>query len=338
MPRLMNRSTPWTKTVLTFVAGCVTTGAAARLIVDVNAQSAGAAGIHVCIGADRVLRLAQGGACAAGEKSVYFQQPASGVARKPDDAGRPNPDASADQQRIAQLEQRIAELERAANRGELGNRVTAPFTVADRDGKRIFDVDIEDGAPRAQVYNADGRGVASMWGADNGGQFVARSSDATSRLATYMGLFSGGQGAGIRVMENVKTRLDLGRDPESATYRLKVFGKDGSVRAGIGENSAGTGTAQVAGTDGVVRAVLTVDRDSKGHADIYGAGAKSVAVLTEGSHASGYLALYGSNGGPPMVEAGSTADGIGVVRAGPEGFKPGLGLLGLPGSYIAGKK
>jgi hypothetical protein len=38
-----------------------------------------------------------------------------------------------------------------------------------------------------------------------------------------------------------------------------------------------------------------------------------------------------------MVEAGSTADGIGVVRAGPDGFKPGLGVLGLPSSYISGK-
>jgi hypothetical protein len=39
-----------------------------------------------------------------------------------------------------------------------------------------------------------------------------------------------------------------------------------------------------------------------------------------------------------MVEAGSTAEGIGVVRTGPEGFKPGMGVLGLPSSYISGKQ
>ncbi len=39
-----------------------------------------------------------------------------------------------------------------------------------------------------------------------------------------------------------------------------------------------------------------------------------------------------------MVEAGVVPQGFGVVRAGPDGFSPGVGLLGLPGSYIAGKK
>jgi hypothetical protein len=38
-----------------------------------------------------------------------------------------------------------------------------------------------------------------------------------------------------------------------------------------------------------------------------------------------------------MVDAGVEPGGFGVVRAGPAAFKSGFGLLGLPGSYIAGK-
>jgi hypothetical protein len=38
-----------------------------------------------------------------------------------------------------------------------------------------------------------------------------------------------------------------------------------------------------------------------------------------------------------MVEAGVNEANIGVVRAGPASFAPGVGILGLPGSYIAGK-
>ena len=39
-----------------------------------------------------------------------------------------------------------------------------------------------------------------------------------------------------------------------------------------------------------------------------------------------------------MVEAGTLDTGIGLVKAGPGAFQPGFGPLGLPGSYIAGKK
>jgi hypothetical protein len=38
-----------------------------------------------------------------------------------------------------------------------------------------------------------------------------------------------------------------------------------------------------------------------------------------------------------MVAAGVQPGGFGVVQAGPGSFSPGYGLLGLPGSYIAGK-
>jgi hypothetical protein len=50
------------------------------------------------------------------------------------------------------------------------------------------------------------------------------------------------------------------------------------------------------------------------------------------------LRIWGRDGQQPLVEAGVDEKGIGVVRAGPEGFKPGMGVLGLPSSYISGKR
>ena len=44
-----------------------------------------------------------------------------------------------------------------------------------------------------------------------------------------------------------------------------------------------------------------------------------------------------NNAGLVMVQAGVNEYNVGVVRAGPAGFHPGVGILGLPGSFIAGK-
>jgi hypothetical protein len=39
-----------------------------------------------------------------------------------------------------------------------------------------------------------------------------------------------------------------------------------------------------------------------------------------------------------MVEAGTIERGVGVVRAGPMGRKSGTAMLGVPGSFLIGKK
>lgn len=69
---------------------------------------------------------------------------------------------------------------------------------------------------------------------------------------------------------------------------------------------------------------------------VFGKTKQSIAELTEGETQGGRLALFNSKG-ENMVVAGVVAGGFGVVRAGPEGFKSGGLLLGLPGSYIAGR-
>ena len=129
----------------------------------------------------------------------------------------------------------------------------------------------------------------------------------------------------------------VGQLPGSNNYRALFYRTEGGrVVAGLGQAANGKGIAYVADTEGVHRADLAVGADGKAKISISDSTAKDVAVLTEGERSAGLFTLYGS-GGQPMVVAGVDAGGFGVVRAGPESFKPGFGLLGLPGSYIAGK-
>lgn len=65
------------------------------------------------------------------------------------------------------------------------------------------------------------------------------------------------------------------------------------------------------------------------------ASGQGVATLLATKAGNGQLQLS-NNAGVTMVEAGVNKNNIGSVRAGPAGFHPGVGILGLPGSYIAG--
>jgi hypothetical protein len=90
---------------------------------------------------------------------------------------------------------------------------------------------------------------------------------------------------------------------------------------------------------GLPRAAVNVESaTSSGVARILDGGGKVVASLrASGSGGSGLLQLR-NNADVVMVEAGALESGIGVVRAGPGAFQHGLGFLGLPASYIEGKK
>jgi hypothetical protein len=164
----------------------------------------------------------------------------------------------------------------------------------------------------------------------NGGQISAGS---PSTQKTYVGIF--GDGAGLRVLDGAKQRVLLGS--ESGRSKLKISGGSGQVVAGIGENVLGTGTAQVAAAGGEVKAVMAVDTGGNGSFEVYNSNNK-IAKLSQGDFGGGILLLYGPGGSSPMVAAGTTAAGIGLVQVGPNGFKAGLGVLGLPGSFIAGKQ
>lgn len=320
------------RTSLAFACGALVIAVPPWLSPNAQAQTAmldNTTAIHVCVAPDGVLRaVAMSATCSAEQRSLYLKKavPEPGVADPKTGSG----DAQAvDKRRIAELEARVKNLEDAANRGELGNRVTAPFDVVDRAGKRIFHV--EEGF--VAIYNSAGKLAARISANDSGGTFTGYSATVED-LATSVGAV--GDQAGLRVVDAAGIRIDLGRKPDDGHYVLKFFGSGGKVLAGIGQSNGGPGLAFVADATGKVKGRMYVTGQNKGKFSVSNDAETEVGMLVEGAYKGGLLRLS-SSGGVPMVEAGVTAEGFGVVRAGPESFKPGYGVLGLPGSYISGK-
>jgi hypothetical protein len=326
-----------------FACGCLTAALVGWAVPHVRAQGSPdtSDAIHVCIATDGVVRAVELSApCPSDQRSVLLKKKTLDPdAPKSGDEPKPGSEAGcSDKQTLDELERRLKTLEASPNGRIAQSRVVAPFEVVDRAGKRVFYVTADNGPSRAEVYNPAGIMVASVTAAATGGQFAARTG--SSGIATYMGIYGEGKAAGLAVLEDGIRRLDFGRDAETGKYRLKIFGKGGAVAAAIGqEPQQGGGAAVVYDVQGRPRANIAVGLGSlagRGLVTVVGDDTKSLAELREGDNAGGFLGLYGANG-LPMVEAGVTAEGFGVVRAGPASFKPGMGLFGLPGSYISGK-
>ncbi len=289
--------------------------------------------IHACADQEGVLRMvAVSAPCPAGQTSLLLQKWSPPDAPKPDDDSKGGKQTcSSDSKQLSDLEQRVKKLEDSPE-GSLGkSRVTAPFEVVNRSGKRIFYVD--DGI--AALYNTGGKDVAWISASPSGGNFIAQSTSGS--LITTLG--ASGQTAGLTVAEDGKNRLEIARRPDVGTYRALFYSSTGKAVAGIGQSQGAAGLAFVADINGNIKARMTNSQDGKGRINITpNSDADSIAELTEGAHGGGKLFICSpGNCDPPMVEAGD-AGGYGIVRAGPMGFNPGVGLLGLPGSFIMGKQ
>jgi hypothetical protein len=328
----MMKSKDW---VFGFTFGCLGATAAGWVTSELRAQEHTAGEVHVCIGEDRALRLT--GAmepCAGGQRRFTLKE--AGVEPlEPHEPGRERAHdaepkgAAVLKERLADFDRRLDVMEVQSERGELGNKVVAPFEVIDRDGKVIFRVEEE----AVRLYNGAGKAVAQMRANEDGGYFLGVSADA--ELVAAIGV--SGQMAGVMLTEGGVTRLDLGRHKTAGSYRLRVFGPAGQSIAGIGERpDIGVGTTYVADGTGQIRAAMIVQEEGKGQIYINNRSGTMVLAATEGLTGGGLLEIMNASG-DRMVAAGVVEGGVGVVRTGPGSFSPGHGLLGLPGSYIAGK-
>jgi hypothetical protein len=330
----------WFDACAVFASGCVATILLTWLVPVVRAQGNEytSDAIKVCVAGDGVLRMVDLAAgCADGQRTLLLRKRIlEGPPAPSADDAKPGT-ASVDTRKLDELERRLKDLEGSPARRVDGNSVVAPFEVVDRTGRRVFYVDAENGPPRAELLNREGKVVATMGAPDGGGQFTTHGTSAN--LSVYLGIFGAGKGAGVTVLESGVRRTELGRDGDTGRFRLKIFGSGGALVAGIGEEATkGGGLAVVNDGSGNPRAAMGVNAASgKGFVLITNRSKTEVATLTEGSHAGGLLTINDA-AGRAMVEAGVTGDGIGVVRTGPEGFKPGYGVLGLPASSISGKK
>jgi hypothetical protein len=307
-----------------FAGGGAITMIVASLSTSIDAQSQ-ADSVHVCAAAEGVLRLAQGPTCPAGQTSLYL---ATASAPDSKDDKKPSDNLAALQRRLDELEKRVSELEQMANQGELGSRVVAPFNVVDRSGRTIFQVERD----YVRLYNGSSQLVAQIYASGGGGAFYGQTPGGDLNAA----IGAASQFGGVMIGQGRQYRIQLGGQPGNRVS-LKVFTGGGQLVAGIGEDTQGQGLAVVADKAGTYKAALQVASDGKGQVGVQNTARIGVAELSEGANGGGKLTIWGADG-TAMVEAGVTAQGIGVVRTGPNFFKPGMGVLGLPGSYIVGKQ
>ncbi len=284
--------------------------------------------VSACVGSDGIIRLAPaGGICPAGQQSLTLQKPSPNIDQPGDKPDRPEAGGGCSSKDIDALADRVTQLENSPAHKLVSNRVQAPFQVYSRSGKRIFVV----GETRTvDLYDQAGTAAVQMSGYEDGGRLVARAPDGKYRVM----MTAAGGHAGLEVWDS-DLRIDLGRATDAGTYRLKVL-KGGQLVAGIGETKTGAGAAVVGDPATHKGAELAVGDDGKGQIHIFTGNIDSVR-LTEGDSGGGVLRIWGGGGTGPLVEAGATQEGYGVVRAGPRGFMPGVGIMGLPGSFLVGK-
>jgi hypothetical protein len=272
----------------------------------------------VCVGNDSVLRRAQGGGCAAGERRIALAgaEPHTHDCPDCDPWGRRDPAPPSDaEDPLAPFERRLAELERSPL-----------FRVVDSAGNPVFTV-----APgQITAYNKTGSAVAALHATDRGGYFDGRSADGLLQAS----IGAPGMQAGVRLLEAEQLRLDLGKQKAgNVALRVLASGIDGPI-AGIGESRAGTGALIVSDQAGRTKTSLTLT-DAKGTVGVFSGNGMPILSLTEGATAAGLLAL-GDSDGTPMVKMGVNDNRYGIVLAGPVLGFPLVPKSGLPGSYILG--
>lgn len=182
----------------------------------------------------------------------------------------------------------------------------------------------EKGVPQALLSGQDGLAVF----------------DGQERQVAAVALTS--SGAGQIAVWNPGTRKKVAQLTTGAdgAGQLNVMGASGTVTAGILGALRESGAVVVANSAGQTVAQVSVSGDGRGAFEVYAAGApRAVAVLTRAPETqggllqisnesgpvvslgnattgNGYLQLVGP-GGRPVVEAGTLANGLGAVRAGP---------------------
>jgi hypothetical protein len=313
------------KLFLAFTLGCLVASLIGQVTVDVKAQDDDGP-FHVCVAQDGVMRVVPyTDGCPTGQRSVMLKEADAKIGFDKPKEKTDQDTSSLDKTILEDLNRRLINLE-SLDCAALGkSKVVAPFEVVDRAGKRIFVVDRN----AAGLYNSSGDLAAKIIAdTGTGGFFTASGSNNTA----VFGFTDQVKGFGVR--EGDQLRIDLGKDLKNGNYRLRFASGDGQGVALIGQAADGRGVAFVG--DGKTRAGMTFI-NNKGVFTIFNNSQQSVAELTEGESKGGRLAIFSSSG-ENMVVAGAAAEGFGVVRAGPEAFKPGVGILGLPGSFIVGKK
>src|SRR2546423_13787962 len=171
--------------------------------------------------------------------------------------------ARSDSEAIADLEKRISNLQSPTL-----------FMVVDRQYKPIFKVDSTDNWNSASVFSSAGQDVAIMLADADGGYFLVRSDDGSTKARlgidkVWAGLRISERGTQTVTEKGVThdvirdlARIELGGQ-EGGNYSLK-FPAFVGLLAGIGESKAGSGALTIGDSNGNKRVSMFVGEDGKG--------------------------------------------------------------------------
>ena len=267
--------------------------------------------VIVCVGQDRVLRSVKTTQpCADGEKRHALAEAKSELEDpKVVDTGEPKGTKHPSEARVSTLEEEVRQLQRELIKmNEL--MYQAPFAVTDKNGKPIFVVQETPAGPSVEL-RAKGVPVVQFGMGPKGNPGVRVRSPSGQIAASLGAVLEGGFG-GVHVY-----------DGTSELPRAFLYGRAEEPMVAVSKNGV------------TPLAALTVDKDGKPRVAINNQSGVAVASLLPGIDDDGVLRL-GDAAGNTMVEAG-VAGGVGQVRAYPLG-NPGAGLLGMPGTFISGRK
>lgn len=199
--------------------------------------------VHVCVGANSVLRFQSGEKCAAGERSFLLAEVEAG-AGVPEDGEATQKEIAALKSRIESLTNRVAALETGSSSknqpGSVGaSRVFAPFEVLDKSGSailRVTDTSIEDEPKR-------GSRVLLAHGAANNYSLFFRTANGVSTS----GIGQTKEGAGGLYVNDVDGTL---RAAVLGTDGVVAFNKTGAGVAKLGSLASGNGYLAIANAGG----------------------------------------------------------------------------------------
>jgi hypothetical protein len=215
------------------------------------------ASLHVCVGADRVLRHADSDACPSGTISYELLLEGGGVGPPNDEAKQSDQQVNELRNKLDILSSKLADLQSELAKAEqvkAGGKVMAPFEVVDGAGRMIFRV--KQDIHGFEMANPAGQTVLWASALDAGGVFKTRSSASFPEVVMGSHGSIGGlvirdaedQGRANLSLTNGKPHLELSNDNHVGIASLSQ-GASGGGSLQLG-NAGGNAQVQAGVTSG----------------------------------------------------------------------------------------
>ena len=280
-----NAMNPAVPAVARFVFGAMFLCMLAQASVGKLAAQA-SKGVHVCLGTDNLLRFTSGEKCPQGQRMFRLAEVEDevGVTKERDDP--PNAVVADLKTKVDFLSKRVTNLEKDSP--DVAGDVKSKL---DQLTQRVTNLENE-GANRTSDPSKASRVVAPFEVVDKSGNPILVVTDGPHASVARKG------------------RVQIARAVSNG-FSILVRNASGSSVAGLGEVSEGGGVF-LSNAKGETRLFGSADVGLT----LYGKADVTAVKLAIGPSGAGQFWLYDA-GGMPMVNAGTAADGVGIVQTGP---------------------